>query len=345
MRHHMLEAIRLAAAEHPHPNPRVGAIVLDPGGSVVGRGAHVAAGAEHAESIALAEAGERARDGTMVVTLEPCSHLGRTPPCTEAILRAGISRVIVGVGDPDERVSGSGIARLREAGVEVVTDVAPAEVHRLDPGYFHHRRTGRPLVTLKMAATLDGQSAAADGSSRWITGPEAREDAHRLRAASDAVMVGAGTVRDDDPRLTVRLDGYGGHQPRPVIVAGRGPLPRSAAIFSREPLVYSPHPVDTRGEVVVMPSGDVVDLVEMIADLGKRDIVDLLCEGGPHLATGLLQEGLVDRLVLYLGGSLAMGTGRPVLGGVFASVDQARRVDITRITRFGPDLRVDAEVA
>ena len=340
----MLEAIRLAAAEHPHPNPRVGALVLDPSGDVVGRGAHVAAGEEHAEFIALAEAGERAVGGTLIVTLEPCSHHGRTPPCTEAILRAGIRRVIVGAGDPDVRVSGGGIARLREAGLDVVTDVAPTEVHRLDPGYFHHRRTGRPLVTLKMAATLDGQSAAADGSSRWITSTEAREDAHRRRAASDAIMVGAGTVLADDPRLTVRLDGHSGRQPRPVIVSGSGPLPRGAAVFSREPLVYAPEPVDLPGEVVVVPGRDGVDLAAVVADLGKRDVVDLLCEGGPTLATGLLRAGLVDRLTLYLAGSLAMGVGRPVLAGVFATVEDLRRVSITAVHRLGPDVRVDAEV-
>jgi len=341
----MLEAIRLAAAEHPHPNPRVGAIVLDAGGAVVGRGAHVAAGKDHAEVVALSEAGDHARDGTMVVTLEPCSHLGRTPPCTEAILGAGIARVFVGAGDPDERVSGSGIAGLRAAGVDVVTDVASEEVRALDPGYFHHRRTGRPLVTLKMAATLDGQSGAADGSSRWITGPEAREDVHRLRSRSDAVMVGAGTVRSDDPRLTVRLEGHDGRQPRPVVVAGTGPLPRGAAIFAREPLVYAPAPVEVAGEVVVAPGVGGVDLASVIADLGKRDVLDLLCEGGPRLASSLLRAGLVDRLVVYLAGSVAMGVGRPMLDGVFSSVDEARRLTMTSVTRLGSDLRVEAEVA
>jgi diaminohydroxyphosphoribosylaminopyrimidine deaminase/5-amino-6-(5-phosphoribosylamino)uracil reductase len=340
----MLEAIRLASAEHPHPNPRVGALVLDRSGEVVGRGAHVAAGEDHAEFIALAEAGGRAVGGSLIVTLEPCSHHGRTPPCTEAILRSGIRSVIVGAGDPDERVSGAGISRLRETGLEVVTDFAPAEVHRLDPGYFHHRRTGRPLVTLKMASTLDGQSAAADGSSRWITGVEAREDAHRLRAASDAIVVGAGTVLADDPRLTVRLEGHSGRQPRPVVVAGSGPLRRSAAVFSREPIVYTPAPVDLPGEVLVVPGRDGVDLAAMIADLGKRDVVDLLCEGGPTLAGGLLRAGLVDRLTVYLAGSLAIGVGRPVLGGVFATIEDLRRVNITAVRRLGPDVRIDAEV-
>jgi diaminohydroxyphosphoribosylaminopyrimidine deaminase/5-amino-6-(5-phosphoribosylamino)uracil reductase len=340
----MREAIRLAAAEHPHPNPRVGALVLDTDGEVVGRGAHVAAGEDHAEVVALTEAGSRADGGTMVVTLEPCAHRGRTPPCTEAILAAGIARVVVGVGDPDQRVSGAGIAGLRAGGVEVITDAAPAEVHRLDPGYFHHRRTGRPLVTLKMASTLDGQSGAADGSSRWITGPAAREDVHRLRARSDAVMVGAGTVLADDPRLTARLEGYAGAQPRPVIVAGSGPLPRGAAVFAREPLIYAPAPVDLPGEVVVAAGEAGVDLGAVIDDLGKREIVDLLCEGGPTLAASLLRAGLVDRLVWYVAGSLAMGTGRPALEGVFTSVGDVRRVDITSVTRLGPDLRVDAEV-
>ena len=344
LRDHLLEAIRLAAVEHPHPNPRVGALVLDPAGVVVGRGAHVAAGGDHAEIVALNEAGERARGGTMVVTLEPCSHVGRTQPCTEAIIRAGIARVVVGVGDPDERVSGSGIARLRGAGLEVVTDAAPAEAHALDPGYFHHRRTGKPLVTLKMAATLDGQSGAADGSSRWITGPEAREDVHRLRARADAVMVGAGTVLADDPRLTVRLPDHAGRQPRPVIVAGTSPLPRGAAIFSRDPVVYAPAPLDVPGEVVVVPGDGGVDLPSAIADLGKRGVIDLVCEGGPRLASALLRGGLVDRLVLYLAGSLAMGVGRPVLDGVFASIDAARRVEIISVARLGSDLRIDGEV-
>ena len=344
MRDHMLEAIRLAAEEHPHPNPKVGAIVLDPDGAVVGRGAHLGPGSPHAEVIALSVAGDRARGGTLVVTLEPCSHEGRTPPCTQAVIESGVARVVVGVGDPDQRVAGGGLRRLREAGVAVETGIAAEEAYGLDPGYFHHRRTGRPLVTVKMAATLDGQSAAADGTSRWITGPEAREDAHRLRASSDAVMVGAGTLISDDPRLTVRLEGYAGVQPRPVVVAGHNPIPPGALVFGREPIVYSPVPLDLPGEVVVLPGPEGVDVSSMIADLGKREIVDLLCEGGPRLVGSMLRSGMVSRIVLYLAGSLAMGVGRPMIDGVFAGIDGLRPVEITGVVRLGPDLRVDAEV-
>ena len=340
----MLEAIQLAAAEHPHPNPRVGAVVLDAGGRIIGRGAHAGPGTPHAERHALTEAADRARGGTLIVTLEPCAHTGRTPPCTDAIIASGVMRVVAGVGDPDQRVAGRGFEVLRERGIDVVTGVAAEEVYSLDPGYFHHRATGRPLITIKMAATLDGQSAAADGTSKWITGTAAREDAHRLRAASDAILVGAGTILADDPRLTVRLPGYGGPQPRPIVVAGRGPLPPGAAVFGRDPIVYSGAPVDLPAEVVVMPGSDGVDLESMVSDLGKREIVDVLCEGGATLAGALLRSGLANRLVIYLAGSLALGAGRPMLEGVFKSVDGLVPVEITGVDRLGPDLRVEAEV-
>lgn len=344
MREHMLEAIRLAAVEHPHPNPKVGALVLDAAGQVVGRGSHAGPGTPHAEELALAQAGDRARGGTVVVTLEPCSHWGRTAPCTEAVIASGVTRVVAGVGDPDQRVSGRGFEFLRNQGVEIVTGVAAEEVYALDPGYFHHRTTGRPLITVKMAATLDGQSAAADGTSKWITGPAAREDAHRLRAASDAVVVGAGTIIADDPRLTVRLADYEGPQPRPVVVAGRNPIPPGAAVFGRDPIVYSAVPLDLPAEVVVMPGPDGVDLESMVADLGKRDVLDVLCEGGATLAGALLRGGMARRLVVYLAGSLGGGVGRPMLEGVFSSMDQMTPVDITGLSRLGPDLRVEAEV-
>ena len=205
---HMRTAIEAALDANPHPNPRVGSIVLDSSGSVVGRGIHHDAGEPHSEQAALAEAGQAARGGTLIVTLEPCNHHGRTPPCTEAILDAGVARVVIGAIDPDTRVAGGGVERLREAGIEVTLGLLADEVEQMDPAYFHHRRTGRPRVTLKAAMTLDGQVAARDGSSQWITSPEAREDGHRLRAEADAVMVGAGTVLADDPELTVRLPGY-----------------------------------------------------------------------------------------------------------------------------------------
>ncbi len=341
----MEEACALARKLHPHPNPRVGALVVAADGTVVGRGAHEARGALHAEILALREAGDAARGSTVVVTLEPCKHQGTTPPCTEALIAAGVSRVVVGVGDPDERVSGAGIAALRDAGIDVVMGPDPDAAEEVDPGHFHHRRTGRPLVTLKLAMTLDGQTAGADGSSQWITCEEARRDAHVLRSRSDAVAVGAGTILADDPRLTVRLAGFTGPQPVPVVIAGRRPLPAAATIFGRDPIVYAAAPIDVPGEVVVVGDGARVDLDAVLTDLGKREVVDLLVEGGPTLAAGFEQAGLVDRMVLYLAGVVAGGVGRPAFEGVFETISAQRKVEILDVRRIGPDIRVECRRA
>ena len=338
----MTQAVSLAAVHHPHPNPRVGAVVLDAAGRVVGTGGHHGPGTPHAEIHALEEAGAAARGGTVVVTLEPCAHQGRTAPCTSALVEAGVARVIVAVVDPDERVAGRGLAALRAAGIDVSVGTGADEVESLDPGYFHHRRTGRPLVTLKLGMTLDGQVAAADGSSRWITSPESRRDAHELRSRSDALVVGAGTLLADDPRLTVRLPGYQGSQPLAVLVAGERPIPATSLLFAREPLIYAPRPITLPGEVVVLGSGDGVDLPSMIADLGKRGIVDLLVEGGPRLAGALVGAGLVDRFVFYLAASIAGGTGAAAFEGVFTSIGSEFPVEITDLRRIGPDVRIDS---
>ncbi len=337
----MREAISLAAPSRPHPNPRVGALVLDRAGRVVSRAAHAGPGQAHAEAAALAAAGERARGGTLVVTLEPCDHTGRTPPCTDAILAAGVRCVLVGAVDPDSRVSGRGLARLRAAGLEVREGIAVGAAEALDAGYFHHRRTGRPRVTLKAAVTLDGQAAAADGTSQWITSPEARADAHRLRAEADAVMVGAGTLAADDPLLTVRLPGYDGPQPRPVVVAGHRPLFRQARLWERHPLVLAPQGLDVPGEVVVAPGPGGVDLAAGLVALGERGLLDVLVEGGPTLAGALLRAGLVDRGVFYLAARLGGGVGLPALGGPFATLSAARDLEILGAGRVGPDLRVE----
>jgi diaminohydroxyphosphoribosylaminopyrimidine deaminase/5-amino-6-(5-phosphoribosylamino)uracil reductase len=340
----MRRAIDLARPTHPHPNPRVGAVVLSPAGEVLAEAAHQAAGSDHAEVLALRRAGDAAQGATLVVTLEPCDHHGATPPCTAAIVAAGVARVVVGALDPDVRVSGAGVQRLRDAGITVETGVGAAAARALDPGYFHHRVTGRPRVTLKLAATLDGQVAATDGTSQWITGEAARRDVHQLRAESDAVMVGAGTLRADDPRLDVRLDGYRGHQPRPVVVGGRRPLPDAASLYERGPLVYSPQrvpvPPGAELEVAWHPGG--VDLAAMMKDLGGRGVVDLLVEGGPALARSLLIAGLVDRLVVYLAGLLAGGTGRAMFTGPFASLTDATPLLIVSSQILGSDLRVEA---
>jgi diaminohydroxyphosphoribosylaminopyrimidine deaminase/5-amino-6-(5-phosphoribosylamino)uracil reductase len=304
--------------------------------------AHLSPGTPHAEALALADAGERARGGTVVVTLEPCDHQGRTPPCTEAIIDARVARVVVGAEDPDPRVAGRGITRLRYAGIEVLTGIGRPAVVASDPGYFHHRRTGRPRITVKLAATLDGQVAASDGTSQWITGPVAREDVHRIRAASDAVGVGAGTLLTDDPGLTVRLDGYSGPQPQPVIFGGRRALPASARVFGRGPLVYVPssrHQPEV-DHVVEMPGRFGVDLDGAVKDLGVRGIVDLLIEGGPTLAAGFAAADLVDEYVLYLGGKLALGAGRPLFDAPFTTLADARDVTIVDVTPLGDDVRI-----
>jgi len=337
----MLEAIAVAADAMPHPNPRVGSVVLDAGGSVAGRGFHLGPGTPHAEAVALAEAGDRAAGGTVVATLEPCNHQGRTPPCTEAIIRSKAARVVVGVLDPDDRVSGSGIEALRGAGIEVIAGVEAVAAEALDPGYFHHRRTGLPLVTLKVASTMDGQVAAADGTSKWITSEEARLDGHVLRSRSDAVLVGAGTVIADDPGLDVRLDGYEGPQPRPVVVAGNRALPAGAKVLRKGAMVFAPVALDLPVETVSLPDPDGgVDLAAMLRHLGEADVVDLMVEGGPTLAAALLAGGMVDRLVLYLASSLGGGTGRPAFGGTFATLGDAVPLEITAVSRIGPDLRV-----
>jgi len=338
----MRDAVSLTAGTRPHPNPRVGAIVLSADGTVVARSAHVGPGHPHAEAGALAAAGNAAAGGTLIVTLEPCSHQGRTPPCAPAVVASGVATVVAGTEDPDRRVAGSGFAVLAAAGIDVISGVASDAVVAADPGYFHHRRTGRPLVTLKLATTVDGQVAAADGSSRWITSPEARRDAHRVRAEADAVIIGAGTLRADDPVLTVRLPGFEGPQPMAVVVAGRNPLPAGAALYSRRPLIYRPerHGDEPAGsELVAVWSPEGADLKAVLDDLGRRGVLDLLVEGGPTLARSLLAADLVDRLIVYTGALLAGGSGRAPFSGSFPSMAAARPVVLESVSRIGPDLK------
>ncbi len=339
----MGQALDEARATRPHPNPRVGALVVTPRGRVLARGTHQAAGLPHAEVVALQNAGAAARGSTLYVTLEPCAHRGRTSPCVDAIVEAGIARVVAPLEDPDPRVSGRGFAALREAGVEVDVGVMAGEAEKLDPGYFHHRATGRPRVTVKVALTLDGQLAAADGSSRWITSEEARRDAHLLRAEHDAVVVGAGTVLTDDPSLTVRLDGFNGRQPLPVVIAGRRPLSAEARLFQREALVLAPRPQELPATVIAVPdeSGLRVDLVAGLRCLGDHGILDALVEGGAALSRALFAAGLVDRGVFYLGAKLAGGVGTPALAGDFLTMAEAHPVEIVDVRRVGPDLRVE----
>ena len=315
----MDRAIALAwtARARAHPNPWVGAVVVGPDATSY-EGATAEPGGPHAEVAALAAAGDAAAGATVYVTLEPCSHAGRTPPCADALIAAGVERVVVAVEDPDERVRGRGIARLRDAGVSVEVGLGAAEVATQLAPYLKHRTTGRPWVVLKLAAGLDGRIAAPDGTSRWITGEAARDDAHRLRAESDAVLVGAGTVRADDPALTVRR------------VDGRDPL---RVVLGRAPEGAAVHPaLELAGDL-----GDVLD------GLGRRGVMQLLVEGGATVAHAFHAAGLVDHYVLYLAPVLFGGDdARPMFAGPgAATMDEVWRGVITAVIRLGDDVRVD----
>lgn len=338
------------------PNPLVGAVVVR-AGEIVGEGWHEGPGKPHAEVVALRHAGDRANDATLYTTLEPCGHFGRTPPCTEAILSSGISRVVSAMGDPNPAVDGLGFARLGSVGLDVRRGIREHEAERQNETYLKHVRTGLPFVTWKVAASLDGKVAASDGSSRWITGEAARADVHRLRGASDAILVGAGTVLADDPSLTVRDPEYGGSPPLRVLVDGRGRVPASAAIFddSAPTLVVSATAPPQRqkewlragAEVFCLaPAGGGVGIGELMALLGGRDMQGLLLESGPTLAWAFLESGAIDKLVLYVAPSLVGGTEAPgALGGAgFAPIARAVRVEIASFDRVGDDLRVEAYV-
>jgi diaminohydroxyphosphoribosylaminopyrimidine deaminase / 5-amino-6-(5-phosphoribosylamino)uracil reductase len=355
----MREALDLAARGRGRvsPNPLVGAVVVVDG-AVVGRGWHQGPGTAHAEVVALREAGERARGATMVTSLEPCDHRGRTGPCTEAILSAGIGRVVAGVVDPNPVVDGRGIDRLRAGGVKVRVGVLQQESERINEAFLKHVRTGKPFVTLKMAATLDGKVAARDGSSRWITGEEARADVHRLRGASDAIIVGAGTAILDDPSLTVRDPEYAGRPVLRVLVDAAGRTAATSALFSDEAptLVATTElaPVErveawrsAGAEVVAYESDDGrVRLAELVADLGKRDVQSALLEGGPTLAWSAVAAGLVDKVVLYLAPKLVGGTAAPgIIGGEgLAPIGDAIDLEVAEVDRIGGDVKVEAYV-
>jgi diaminohydroxyphosphoribosylaminopyrimidine deaminase/5-amino-6-(5-phosphoribosylamino)uracil reductase len=317
----MRRALALAASVRTRtsPNPWVGAVVVTSAGDRF-EGATAPPGGPHAEVVALASAGDRARGATLYTTLEPCAHHGRTPPCTGAILAAGVARVVVGVLDPDPQVSGRGVAALRDQGIVVDVGVAADEAVDLLAPYLKHRRSGRPWVVLKLAATMDGRIAAPDGTARWLTGDEARADAHRLRALSDAVLVGAGTVRCDDPELTVRVDPIPEHQPLRVVL---GHAPDAAKV----------HPaLELSGE-----PGAVLD------ELGAKGVLQVLIEGGARVAHAFHRAGLVDRYVIYLAPALFGGDDAvPMFGGPGApGVEDLWRGRLVSVTQLGSDVRVE----
>jgi diaminohydroxyphosphoribosylaminopyrimidine deaminase/5-amino-6-(5-phosphoribosylamino)uracil reductase len=280
---------------------------------------------------------------TLYVSLEPCTHHGRTPPCVDRIVAAGVTSVVIGALDPDERVSGSGVARLLEAGVRVDV-VDDPEARSIDPGYFRHRETGMPLVTVKYAMTLDGAVAARDGTSQWITSERSRADAQALRAEADGVVVGTGTLVSDDPRLDVRLDDFANDQPRAIVITGERPLPSRARLWERSPLIVSSRPRDIpTGDLLVVGGDDRPDPIAVCRALAEAGFLSLLLEGGPTLVGSWWEAGVIGRGVVYFGAKLGGGAGMPPLGGVFSSIDDARAVVVTHVRQVGPDVRLDFE--
>lgn len=324
-RAHMRAALGLArrGLGNVWPNPAVGCVIVRDG-RVVGRGWTQPGGRPHAETEALAMAGEAARGATAYVTLEPCSHHGKTPPCAEALIQAGIARAVVAIEDPDPRVCGRGLALLRQAGVEVSVGLCADEAAELNAGFLLKVREGRPLVTLKLATTLDGRIATHSGESKWITGDDARQAAHLLRAESDVIMVGSGTALADDPELTCRLPGLEDRSPVRVVVDGRLRLPltsRLVATANDNPTWLltldgaEPERLEAYQEagvdVVEVPEGPdhTVDLGAALMLLAESGVTRVLVEGGAHLAAGLLRAGLVDRLVWFRSPRLIGGDG------------------------------------
>ncbi len=336
------------------PNPAVGCVIVADG-RVVGRGRTADGGRPHAEALALAEAGESARGGTVYVTLEPCNHTGKTPPCTGALIAAGVKRVVIAVGDPDPRVDGAGIAALKAAGIEVEVGCLLDEAMAMNRGFLTRIGIGRPMVTLKLATSLDGRIATGTGESRWITGPRARSEVHLMRAQSDAVLVGAGTVRSDDPRLDVRNLGLSGANPVRVVVSGALSVPRDGklAASARDVPLWLCHDVEASAErrhawgelgadllEIPLQADGQLDLSAMLQRLGDRGLTRVLCEGGARLAAALIEDDLVDEVVCYSAGLVLGAEAIPAVGPLEVSALQlAPRYRLLDSTPIGQDVR------
>jgi diaminohydroxyphosphoribosylaminopyrimidine deaminase / 5-amino-6-(5-phosphoribosylamino)uracil reductase len=335
----MGRALQLAAAGlgETSPNPSVGAVILDATGRVAGEGRTAPPPGPHAEVQALAQAGDRARGGTAVVTLEPCDHTGRTGPCSVALLRAGIARVVVGVPDPDP-VAGGGVGTLRAAGVQVDLGVRAAEAEYGLRYWLTAVRRHRPYLIWKYASTLDGRVAAADGTSQWITSPEARHDVHLLRSTVDAIVAGVGTVLADDARLTVRTGGPV-RAPLRVVVDSRGRTPANARVRDGA----APTLIATADGIGATADGR-VDLAKLLATLYDRGVRGALLEGGPTLAGALFAAGAIDEVVGYVAPKL-LGAGPAVLGPAgIGTLAGAAELELREVTRVGTDVRLTARV-
>ena len=360
----MARALQLAqrGLYSTEPNPRVGC-VLTRADHVVGEGWHVRAGEGHAEVNALAMAGEQARGATAYVTLEPCSHTGRTPPCADALVKAGVSRVVVAMQDPNPQVSGQGLARLHAAGIAVEVGVLESEARALNPGFIKRMQRGMPFVRVKLAMSLDGRTAMASGESQWITGPDARADVQRLRARSGAVISGADAVLQDNSALTVRADELGLpaeeaaaaalRQPLRVLVDGRLRVPLGNRFFQQNcPALVVCKQLRGRvqdygfagADLLTLPNADQtqVDLAALLHELAERGCNEVLVESGAGLAGAFIQAGLVDELVVYMAPRLLGSSARPLLTLPLESMAEAVQLDIIDIRAIGADWRLTA---
>jgi diaminohydroxyphosphoribosylaminopyrimidine deaminase/5-amino-6-(5-phosphoribosylamino)uracil reductase len=353
---HMARAIQLAqrGLYTTDPNPRVGCVLVKDG-AVVGEGWHERAGEAHAEVMALRNAGEQARGATAYVSLEPCSHHGRTPPCADALINAGVARVVAGMEDPNPQVAGQGLARLRAAGIAVDSGILTPQAEALNPGYIKRMRTGRPWLRLKLAASLDGRTAMASGESQWITGEAARADVHRLRARSSAMLTGVATVLADDPSLNARLE-EAVQQPLRVVLDGQLKMPPTARMLSLpgQTLVCSREAEDAAAKALRAAGAEVVavagedgrlSLPAVLELLGRRHINEVMVEAGPTLAGACVQAGLVDELILYLAPHL-MGDGACGLFTLPGLAQMRDRVEleIDDIRAVGRDWRIRARL-
>ena len=358
----MRRALDLAARAkgRTSPNPMVGALVVK-GGDLLGEGLHAYAGSDHAEVVALDEAGPAAQGATLYVSLEPCCHHGRTPPCVERIVQAGIRRVVAACEDPNPAVCGKGLAALRAAGIPVEVGCLAEEAARLNEAFFKHVRTGRPLITLKVAASLDGKIATRTGDSRWITGESARRHVHQLRNEVDAVLVGIGTILRDDPLLTTRLGIADQRDPIRVIVDNLARLPLRAKVVNRAstaPTILAVSQTAPRGKIealeregiqvlVVENSPRRVSLERLVEVLGKRGILSVMIEGGAEINASALREGIVDKVCIFLAPMLIGGKTAPtaVGGEGIEEIGQALRLRESRVERYDDDILVEGYIA